>query len=108
MNQNRVIDLLQRNIALIRSDLLLEKDFIEFICNLISYTPQHRPTFEQIYRNKWLNKNKILISDINHTFTEGDEHKLLRELLKSDFLIEKKNEYKNRKIPKFKFLRKKF
>ena len=108
MNQNRVIDLLQRNIALIRSDLLLEKDFIEFICNLISYTPQHRPTFEEIYRNKWLNKNKILISDINHTFTEGDEHKLLRELLKSDFLIEKKNEYKNRKIPKFKFLRKKF
>ena len=107
MNQTRVIDLLQRNISLIRSDLLLEKDFIEFICSLISYSPQHRPTFEEIYRNKWLYKNKNLISDINHTFTEGDEDKLLRELLKSDFLIVKKNEYKNRNIPKFKFLRKK-
>ena len=81
------IDLLQRNIALIRSDLLLEKDFIEFICSLISYIPQHRPTFEEIYRNKWLYKNKNLISDINHIFTEGDEDKLLRELLKSDFLM---------------------
>ena len=105
MNQSRVIDLLQRNIALIRSDLLLEKDFIEFICSLISYSPQQRPNFEEIYRNNWLYKNKNLISDINHTFTDGDEDKLLRELLKSDFLIEKKNEYKNSKIPKYKFLR---
>ena len=106
MSQFRVIDLLQRNISHIKSDLLLEKDFIDFICSLISYSPQHRPTFEEIYRNRWLNKNKNLISDINHTFTEGDEDKLLRELLKSDFLIEKKNEYKNRAIPKFKFMRK--
>ena len=107
MNQNRVIDLLQRNISLIRSDLLLDKDFIEFICSLIAFSPEKRPTFEEIYRNKWLNKYSNLISDINHSFTEGDEDKLLRELLKSDFLIEKKNEYKNRNIPKFKFLRKK-
>ena len=107
LNQSRVIDLLQRNIALMKSDLLLEKDFIDFICGLIAYTPEQRKTFEEIFRDKWLNKYKNQISDINHTFTEGDEDKLLRELLKSDFLIEKKNEYKNRKISKFKFVRKK-
>ena len=104
MNQSRVIDLLQRNIALIKSDLLLNKEFIDFLCSLIAYTPEQRPTFEEIYRNKWLNKNKNIICNIIHSFSEGEEDKLMREILKSDYLMDKKYDYKKRKIPKFKFV----
>ena len=107
LNHIRIIDSLQREISLIKSNLLLDRDFTKFLCSLIQYTPQQRPNFEQIYRDKWLNKNRKELTNIIHSFSEGEEDKLMRELIKSDYLIEKQNEIKKCKNPKFKFVKKK-
>ena len=90
VNADRIIDLLQKNITFIKSQHLADKDFIEFLCSLISYRPKDRPSFEQIYRNKWLNKNVKYINDIFWAF-DIDEEKLIMELQKVDFFIKKKN-----------------
>ena len=58
MTEDRIIDLLQRDIANIQSHPLIDNDFKSFLCNLIQYIPEERPSFEEIYRNKWLNKNE--------------------------------------------------
>ena len=100
MTEDRVIDLLQRDIAKIQSDPLIDKDFISFLCNLIQYVPEDRSSFEEIYRNKWLNKNGEGISLILNSILEGEEHKLMKELLKSDFLLKKQNDLIDEKIPK--------
>ena len=95
INSYNIIDLLQKNIAFIKSQKLADQDFIDFLCSLISYRPKDRPSFEQIYRNKWLNKN---VDTLNHTFMtfENDEEKLIMELQKNDFLIQKEREqYQN-------------
>ena len=91
MMGSRIIDLLQRDIAHIRSFPTMNKDFADLLCSLIHYVPEERPTFEEIYRNKWLNENTEEISLIAHSFTDEEENKLMIELLKSDFLIEKRN-----------------
>ena len=92
MTEDRIIDLLQRDIAEILSDPLIDKDFTSFLCNLIQYVPEERPSFEEIYRNKWLNKNEEGISLVLNSIIDGEEDKLMKELLKSDFLLEKQNE----------------
>ena len=107
MNQSRVIDLLQRNISLVKSNLKLSKGFVDFLCGLIEYSPEQRPTFEQIYRNNWLNQNGKIINDIIQTFSEGEEDKLMRELIKSDFLCKKKKDFEKSEIVKFKFAKRK-
>ena len=107
MNYSRIIDLLHRNIDSIKANLILNKDFVDFLCSLVAYSPSQRPTFEQIYRSPWLNKNKIIIKNIIHSFSEGEEDKLMRELFKSDFLIDKQNDYKKCRKSKFRFVGKK-
>ena len=104
INEGRIVDLLQRKIPLIESNLILEKDFIEFLLGLISYLPEDRPNFEEIFRNKWLNENVKEIGDIINSFSEGEEDKLMRELVKSDFLIDKKRELNKTVKPKFKLV----
>ena len=99
--ETKVIDSLQTNIANIKSNLLLDKDFIHFLCGLIGYSPEDRPSFEEIYRNKWLNKTRKDIYNITQTISDGDENKQMRELIKSDYLIMKKKEL--RKCNKFTF-----
>lgn len=92
-----LIDLIQRGIDLIRSKKLSDKDFNDFLISLIKYKPEERANFEEIYRNKWLNKN---LEDISKCYkiNSYDEDKLFMELNKSDFLNEKKNKLnKNRK-----------
>ena len=42
---------------LIKSGKLSDKDFINFLCSLIQFKPEDRPNFEEIYFNKWLNKD---------------------------------------------------
>ena len=106
-NQSRVIDLLQRNLALLRSNLTLNKDFVEFVISLVEFSPQQRPMFEEIYRNKWLNQNRKDINDIIQTFSEGEEDKFMRELIKSDFIVEKKHLFKKENLTKFKFIKRK-
>ena len=85
-----IIDLLQKAMDQIKSKKLSDKEFINFLCGLIQYKPEERPDLELIYRNKWLNKNTEDIRNIAENF-ELDEEKLIIELDKSDFLINKRN-----------------
>mgnify|MGYP002626269953 CR=1 FL=1 len=103
MMESRIIDLMQRDIAHIRSFPEMNRDFVDFLCNLIQYIPEERPTFEEIYRNKWLNENKEEISLISNSYTDEEENKLMIELIKSDFLIEKRKIVKNTKQNKCNF-----
>ena len=105
LTEDRIIDLLQRDVAHIRADPLMDKDFVDFLCQLIQYIPEERPSFEEIYRNKWLNKDLDEISFIINSFIEGEESVLMKELIKSDYLIKKQAEIKkeeNRKNFTFK------
>ena len=86
-----IIDLLQKAMDKIKSQKLCEKELIEFLCSLIQYKPEDRPDLEIMYRNKWLNKNSEEIKAIAENF-EYDEEKLLLELDKSDFILNKRNE----------------
>ena len=70
-----------------------DKDFTEFLCNLIQFKPEGRLNFEQIIRNKWLNKNKKEIKKINN-INESNENNLILELQKSDFLINNRKYYR--------------
>ena len=103
MMKSRIIDLLQRDIAHIRSYPTMNKDFADFLCSLIHYVPEERPNFEEIYRNKWLNENTEEISLIANSFTDEEENKLMIELLKSDFLIEKRKIVKKTKKKRYNF-----
>ena len=106
MTEDRIIDLLQRDIAHIRANPLINKDFVNFLCKLMQYVPEERPSFEEIYRNKWLNDNFEEILLTINMFTEGEENTLMKELTKSDFIIEKENEIHNneKQRTKFKFV----
>ena len=101
----------------IKNQKFQDKDFDEFLCQLIQFKPKDRPDFEHIIRNKWLNKNLEEIDKISK-INSFDESNLILELQKSDFLInnsrkyrknfDEKNEldninYKNNKKGKFKF-----
>lgn len=90
---DRIIDLLQRKIAFIKSNILIDVNFRNFLCSLIQYRPEDRPNFEEVYRNKWVNENKELLDKILYLF-ENDEEKLIMELQKSDFLLQKERELK--------------
>ncbi len=94
MTSDYIIDLLQRAVDLIQSkEILCDKDFKKFLCSLIKYDPNERPNFEEIYRNKWVNKNVQEINKI-YDINNQNEEKLIMELNKSDFLITKKKELK--------------
>ena len=104
-----ILEKLQTEISKIRANVFADKEFIDFLVSLIGYTPDDRPNFEQIYRNKWINKN---LQELNETYSffEYDEEKLIIELQKQDYLIEKQNEKQERnettnmkKMKKFKF-----
>ena len=88
---NQIIDSLQKNISYIKSQKITDKDFVDFLCSLISYRPKDRPSFEQIYRNKWLNKDSDKLEEILYGF-ENDEDKLIMELQKNDYLIKKEKD----------------
>ena len=84
-----IITELEKKMDKIKSKQSQDKDFIEFLCGLIQYKSKNRPYFEEIYRNKWLNKNSEEIEEI-FDINNLDEKKLLIELEKSDFLFSKK------------------
>lgn len=101
LSEDRLIDLLQRDIAHIRSFPLFNDEFVNFITNLIHYVPEERISLEEIYRNKWLNENFDDILLIAHAFLREEEDKLMKELVKSDLILDKKldinTNQKNRK-----------
>ena len=102
MCADRIIDLLQRIIMFIKTKKESDKDFKDFLISLIQYKPQHRPSFEQIVRNKWLNKDS---EELNHTILAfgSDEEKLIMELQKKDFLIKVEKKIKRSKVKQSKF-----
>ena len=71
---------------------------------LIGFKPNDRPNFDQIYRNKWLNKNVEQLHQIFWAF-EYDEEKLIMELQKNDFIIENEKII-NKKPCRFRFKKK--
>ena len=93
---DNIIDLLQDVIDKIKTTKKFDKYFISFICSLIQYKGEDRPTFEKIYRNKWLNKDADKIDEIFVGF-QNDEEKLIMELQKKDYLITKEK-YLNNEI----------
>ena len=82
------IELLDKNINYIQSYKTVDKDFIPFIINLINLNPDERPKFEEIYRNKWLNKNVEKINIIIEDYFKN-EKQLILHLQKQDFIKEK-------------------
>ena len=81
----------------------MDKEFVKFLCKLIQYVPEERPSFEEIYRNKWLNENLEDIYFTTNMFAEGDESTLMKELAKSDFIIAKEKEIHNNEKQRAKF-----
>ena len=106
LNAEKIIKLLNVKIAYIRSRQESEQEFIDFLTSLIHYNPDERPSFEQIYRNKWLNSNRDELELITAS-NESDEEKIIMELQKSDFLINEKKEIMPKKKENFRFKKKK-
>jgi serine/threonine protein kinase len=90
INAQRIFELLEQKINFILSNKLTDIDFIRFLKKLIQYKPQDRPSFEKIYRNKWLNKDSNHVNDTFQQF-EADEEKLIMEFQKKDFLLVKED-----------------
>lgn len=90
-NSYKIIDGISKSISKIQSSNPTDKDFIDFLISLIQYKPQHRPSFEQIYRNKWLNKDIEYLDKIFSAY-EKDEEKLILEFQKNDFLMKKEKD----------------
>lgn len=104
--QENIIFSIQRQITYIQTNKICDRDFVDFLCSLIQIYPDDRPTFEQIYRNIWINKNSEYIKNI-YDGNRDDERKLITELKKSDFLVEIKKDFKKSKQKKKKFIFKK-
>ena len=102
LNQEYIIDLLPRIVIKIQSNMATDRDFVHFLCSLIQIDPDDRPSFEEIYRNKWVNKSAKYISEIVNYFPDEMLY-LIKELRKSDFLIEKKQEKEKEIIKRKKF-----
>ena len=103
LSEDRVIDLLQREIIFVKTNSLFNLDCAKFICDLLQYAPEERPSFEEIYRSKWLNQNYNELLPITNGFLkeEEEEDKIMKELIKSDFILKKQQfldeNHKNRK-----------
>ena len=96
---DRVIDIIIRNINFIEKQKLIDRDLIYFFRRLIGVKPNGRFNFEEMYRNKWLNKNLDYLDNVVSNF-ETDEEKLLLELQKQDSIIRKNKiiEYNTKRL----------
>ena len=90
INAQKIIELLEQKMHFTLSNKFNDIDFIIFLNKLIQYKPKDRPTFEKIYRNKWLNKDSNYVNDTFQQF-EADEEKLIMEFQKKDFLLDKED-----------------
>ena len=103
ISKDRITELLHNKIEYIKSTLFNDKNFTKLLLSLIQYDTNERPNFEQIYRNKWLNKNLDLIKFMIIGY-DNDEEKLLMELQKSDFLKMKEIERKEKILTRKKYV----
>ena len=83
-SKEQFLDVLLRKIDKENKYKIIDRDLIYLLIKLLKCDI----TFEQIYRNKWLNKNLDYIEDSLCNF-EIDEEKLIIELQKQDFIIKK-------------------
>ena len=104
-NYDTVTQILFQKYVHIKSIQLTDQEFIDFINSLIHHDINNRSDFDEIYRNKWLNRNKEVIEDIMHG-NENDEGKIIMELQKSDYLINKQKDLIHKKEKKFKYKKK--
>ena len=88
------IKLLDKNTNYIQSCKIVDKDFTSFLTNLIKFNPNERLKFEEIYRNKWVNKNVDIINKIVEDY-ERDDEKLIIDLQKQDFFRQKNEIFQN-------------
>ena len=97
-----IIDLIERGISYIKAKKYTNKHLKQFLISLIQYKPDDRPFFEQIYRNKWLNKN---VEELERTVMafENDEEKLIMELQKTDFLMKREKKVNKNRSKQIKF-----
>ena len=82
--KEKYIDVLLKKISEENKYKIMDRDLIYLLIKLTKC----ELSFEQIYRNKWLNKNLDYIENVVSNF-ETDEEKLLNELSKQDFIIKK-------------------
>ena len=94
MTSNTILEQIEKKIDEIKSDKSSDKEFTDFLCDLIQYKPTDRPDLKLLLGNKWLNKNKEEIEDIIE-INFLDDKKLLIEINKSDYLIKKKKYLEN-------------
>ena len=104
LNRDKIIDILQMQMDFIKSRPFTDQDFINFLLKLFKMDPNDRFNLEEIYRNKWLNKNKKFM-ELLLSANDNDEEKLIMELQKSDFLLKKKKD-SNKKMKNFIFKKK--
>ena len=104
LNRDKIIDILQKQMDFIKSRPFTDQDFINFLLKLFKMDPNDRFNLEEIYRNKWLNKNKKFM-ELLLSANDNDEEKLIMELQKSDFLLKKKKD-SNKKMKNFIFKKK--
>ena len=95
IKNDSVVASIEEAMNFIKRQKYQDKDFSDFLCSLLQFKPEYRPTFEEIVRNKWLNKNSEEIEKIVniHRFNESN---LLLELQKSDFLINNAEHYRKK------------
>ena len=105
-NADRLIDLIEKGISYIKANKFTNKHLKQFLISLIQYKPNERPSFEQIYRNKWLNKNNEELDRTVMSF-ENDEEILIMELQKKDFLMKREKKINRNKLKQIKFCFKK-
>ena len=103
LNLEYIVVMIPKIIIKIKDNPVIDRDFVHFLCSLIQIEPEDRPNFEEIYRNKWVNKNADYISEIKRNFI-FDEQKLIIELRKSDFLVDKKQELQKENLQRKKFI----
>ena len=102
LNSDLLIEIIQRKMNKIKSSITSDVELNKFLCDLIQYKPEDRPSFEKIYRNKWLNKKSDIKTACFRSDMNDNGNKLLFELNKNDFLYQHKNEKEKNKKFKFK------
>ena len=92
--EDNFIKFLDKDINYIQSFKIVDKDFISFLTNLITFNPNERLKFEEIYRNKWVNKKDDIIDKIVEDYEKNDE-KLIIDLQNQDFFKQKNEIFQN-------------
>ena len=84
----QIVKFIFKYINSINNNKAIDRDFIYFLLLLIKGGSDESLTFEEVYRNKWLNKNLECLEDIISEFII-EELKVIFELNKHDFITKK-------------------